>query len=100
MKEYITKITSNGIMTNKSLWKTMRPFLTYKGFISGNEISLFEREKVVNNKSIVAEILNLSYINVVEKTSRIKPTSVLDQEKKLSKTIDFIVEKYSYTRVL
>ena len=78
----------------------MRPFLTYKGFISGNEISLFEREKVVNNKSIVAEFLNLSYINVVEKTSRIKPTSVLDQEKKLSKTIDFIVEKYSYTRLL
>ena len=78
----------------------MRPFLTYKGFISGNEISLYEREKVVNNKSIVAEFLNLSYINVVEKTSRIKPTSVLDQEKKLSKTIDFIVEKYSYTRLL
>ena len=46
--------------------------------MSGNEISLFEGEKLVNNESKAGEILNVSYINVVEKSSGIKPTSVLD----------------------
>ena len=67
MKEHITKITSNRIMTNKISWKTMRTFLTNKGLISGNEISLLEGEKLVNNESIVAVIINVSYVNVVEK---------------------------------
>ena len=43
----------------------MRPFLTNKRIISGNEISLFEGEKLVNNESIVAEVLNVLYINVI-----------------------------------
>ena len=74
----------------------MRPFLTNKGIISGTEISLFEGEKLVNDESIVVEILNVSYINVVEKTSGIKPNSVLFQENThLTKAIDIIVEKYS-----
>ena len=95
MKEYFTKITSNGIMTSKNFWKTMRPFLTNKEIISGNEISLFEGEKLVSNESIVLEILNVPYINVVEKLSEVKPTSVLDQENtNLSKAIDIIAEKY------
>ena len=64
--------------------------------ISGNQIFLFEMEKLVNDESKVAEILNLSYINVVEKWSEIKPTSVLDQgNTELSKTIDIVVKKYS-----
>ena len=54
-------MTSNGILTNKSFLKTVRPCITNKGFISGNEISLFEGEnKLVNNESIEAEILNAS----------------------------------------
>ena len=94
MKEYITKITSNGIMTHKSFWKIMRPFLTNKGLILGKGISLFEEEKLVNNGSIVAQI-HVSYINVAGKTSEIKPTVVLDHENtNMSKAIDIFVDKY------
>ena len=60
MNEYITKTTYNGIMANKSFLKTTRPYLTNKGLISGNETSLFKGEKLPNNQSIVAEILNVS----------------------------------------
>ena len=50
MREYITKITSDGIMAIQSFWKTMKPFLTNKEIISGNKIFIFEGEKRVNNK--------------------------------------------------
>ena len=83
-------------MTNRSFWKTMRPFLTNKEIISGNKISFFEGEKSVSNESIVEEILNVSYINVAEISPGIRPTSILDQENtNLLKAIDIVVEKYN-----
>lgn len=83
-------------MTNRSFWKTMRPFLTNKEIISGNKISFFEGEKSVSNESIVEEILNVSYINVAEISPGIRPTSTLDQENtNLLKAIDIVVEKYN-----
>ena len=48
MREYIAKIMSNEIMTNKSFWRTMRPFLINKGIISDNGIPLSEEEQLVN----------------------------------------------------
>ena len=62
----MTKITSNGIMTNKNFWKTMRFFSANKGIISGNEISLFEVEKPVNHASKIEEVIYTSYTNVVK----------------------------------
>ena len=83
-------------MTNRSFWKTMRPFLTNKEIISGNKISFFEGEKSVSNESIVEDILNVSYINVAEISPGIRPTSTLDQENtNLLKAIDIVVEKYN-----
>ena len=83
-------------MTNRSFWKTMRPFLTNKEIISGNKISFFEEEKSVSNEFIVEEILNISYINVAEISPGIRPTSILDQENtNLLKAIDIVVEKYN-----
>lgn len=69
----MTKITSNGIMTNKNLWKTMRFFSENKGIISENGISLFEVEKPVIHAFKVEEIIYTSYTNVVKKYSGIKP---------------------------
>ena len=83
-------------MTNRSFWKTMRPFLTNKEIISGNKISFFEGENSVSNESIVEDILNVSYINVAEISPGIRPTSTLDQENtNLLKAIDIVVEKYN-----
>ena len=41
----------------------LRPFFKNKRIISGKEISLFEGEKLVNNDSIVAEVLNVLCIS-------------------------------------
>lgn len=56
-------------MKNKKFWETIPSFLTSNRIISVNEISHFEGQKVVSDESKVVKILNVSYINVVEKFS-------------------------------
>ena len=44
----------------------------------------------------IAEVPNVSYINIIEKMLGIKPASLLDQENTdLSNAIGIVVEKYS-----
>ena len=40
MKKYLKKLTEKGLTTNKSFSKFMKPFLTNKGFIGNNDITL------------------------------------------------------------
>ena len=73
IKEHFKSITRHGIMTNRKFWATIRPFLTNKGMITSNEISLKQGDDVINNEGKVAELLNYAYINVVENTAGKKP---------------------------
>lgn len=83
-------------MTNKSFWKAVTSFSTNKRIISENRIYLFKREQLLNNMTKIAEVPNVSYINIIEKMLGIKPASLLDQENTdLSNAIDIVVEKYS-----
>ena len=47
-------------MTNRKFWATIRPFLTNKGIITSNEISLKQGDDATNknNEVKVAEFLN------------------------------------------
>ena len=80
IKEHFKSITRHGIMTNRKFWATIRPFLTNKGMITSNEISLKQGDNIINNEGKVAEFLNNAYINVVENTAGKKPLSVLDKD--------------------
>ena len=62
-------------MTNRKFLATIRPFLTNKGMITSNEISLKQGDDVINNDGKVAEFFNNAYINVVENTAGKKPLS-------------------------
>ena len=64
-------------MSNKTFWRTVRPFLTHKGVLIDNEISLIHNGKTRDNEKQVAKTSNHAYINIVEHTGGIKPTSVL-----------------------
>ena len=55
----------------------MRPFLTNKGILIDNEISLTHKGKAIDDEKQVVETLNHTYINTVKHTSGNKPTSVL-----------------------
>ena len=83
-------------MTNKSSWKAVTSFSTNKRIILENRIYLFKREQLLNNVTKIAEVPNVSYINIIEKMLGIKPASLLDQENTdLSNAIGIVVEKYS-----
>ena len=84
-------------MTNRRFWTTIRSFLTNKGMLTSNEISLKEGDDIVNNEGKVAELLNYAYINVVENTVGKKPVRVLDKENvAFSTAINTILEEYKY----
>ena len=95
IKTYIENITKSGVMSSKTFWCTVRPFLTNRGVLIDNEISLIYNGKTIDDEKQVVETLNHAYINIVKHTTGIKPTSVLnDTNIELSSAIDLIVDKY------
>ena len=75
----------------------IRPFLTNKGMIASNEISLKQGDGIINNEGKVPELLNNAFINVVENTARKKPLSVFGKDNvTFSTSINAILEEYKY----
>ena len=66
IKTYIENITKSGVMSNKTFWRTVRPFLTNKGILIDDEISLIHNGKIIDDEKQVAERLNHAYINILE----------------------------------
>ena len=65
-------------MTNKEFRKKLKPFLTNKGCFSEDQISIEVNDELVNDEKILAEIFNEHYINIVERSSSTKPSSLGD----------------------
>ena len=42
-------------MSNKTFWRTVRPFLTSKGILINNEISLIHNGKTIDDESRLQE---------------------------------------------
>ena len=74
--QHFSKITSKGIMTNKQFWKTMKPFLTNKGCLENNDIILLDGEEMITNDRILAKRFNEHYLNIVERSSGLKPSKM------------------------
>ena len=68
IKKYFSKVTESGVNTNKEFWKIIKPFLTNKGFLSGNEITIIENDEVITEEKILAEKFNNHYTNTVERS--------------------------------
>ena len=76
IKYYFSKVTESGVNTNKEFWKRMKPFLTNKGLLSGNEITLMENDEVTTEEKILAEKFNNHYTNIIERSCRVRPTKL------------------------
>ena len=61
-----------GITTKKSFWTFNKPFLK-KRFLENNDITLTEEYKVITIKRELAKTFDKHYINIVERSSGIKP---------------------------
>ena len=71
IKNYFSKVTFVSVNTNKEFWKITNPFLTNKGFLSGNEITIIENDEVITEEKILAEKFNNHYTNIVEQFCRV-----------------------------
>ena len=95
-KDYFKEATKYGVMTNKEFWKKLKPFLTNKGCFSEDKINIEVNDELVSNEKIQTEILNERYINIVEKSSATKPSSLADSANPLldETTAGKIVDTY------
>ena len=95
IKTYFVDVTQNGVLNNKNFWKVIKPFLTNKGCIEGNDITLIENDKAITNDKELAEIFNNHYINIVEKTCNVKPNTLSNENMESPDTaIDAIIDNY------
>ena len=54
----------------------MKPFLTNKGCLENNDIILLDGEEMITNDRILAKRFNEHYINIVERSSGLKPSKI------------------------
>ena len=63
VKNYFHDKCSNGVK-NKDFWPTKKTFLTNKGFIDNNEITLVENNVLINDPGLVCETMNTFCTNI------------------------------------
>ena len=79
-KSYFDKVTSNGFVSNKVFWNTVKPFLTNKGFLTNKNITIKYKDKIVTDNSKLAHLFNNHYINTVESPSGMPPENIRNPE--------------------
>ena len=69
LKMHLKSIKDKGISNNKSFWKFIESFLTNKGFIVSNDITLVENDGVKTDEKTLPDTFNKHCINIMEKSS-------------------------------
>ena len=69
IKQYFSSIISKGILTNKEF----KPFLTNKGCLENSDTMLINNDEMVTDDKTLAKTFNEHYINIVERSSGLKP---------------------------
>ena len=91
MKNYPKKLTEKGLTTHKSFWKFGKPFLTNKGFVGNNDITLIHKNKIIFDEKQSTKLFNSYYINIVEKSTKPKTFGTI-----LKTPAYILLEKFSY----
>ena len=96
MKLYLNKSAADGIVTNKFFWKFIKPFLKNKSCHAQNDIMLTHNDEIITEEKDLAETFNKHYINIVEKSSGIKPVifAMIHNICGNDTTINVIIEGY------
>ena len=72
-KNFFQRVTKSGFPNIKKFWNTVKLFLTNKGFLTNDSISVKVDDDLVIGKKKLANLFNLHYINIVENTSGVPP---------------------------
>ena len=96
IKRYMDKVSEKGIETNKSFWNFVKPFMTNKGMVASNDLTLIEGKNVITDEYEISQTFNKHYINIVEKSCGNKPNKIGTTLGSLndSDVIDRIIKSY------
>ena len=78
IKAHFKKATEKGVVSNRDFWNLVKPFLSTKGGLLGNDVTLVKEGKVITDDYALTEIFNDHYVNIVEKTSGKKPSNLAE----------------------
>ena len=94
------KISEKGMETNKSSGNFIKPFMTNKGMIASNDITLIDGKNVIPDEYEISQIFNKRYINIVKKSCGNKPNKIGITLGSLndSDVIDRIIESYQASK--
>ena len=62
-----------GIFSSKEFWNFIKPFLTNKGYMNNDFVSIRNGNAFIDKESELVEMFNTHYINIVEKRSGVPP---------------------------
>ena len=96
-RDYFRDASAKGIMSNKTFWNTVKPFMSSKGFFTESTINIEqENGKLETDQTTLAESFNNYYINIVESSSGKKPTEIGDSSNasKDQETVKEILKNY------
>ena len=96
-RKFFKEATKNGVMSNRTFWKTVKPFLTNKGCMTNDCINTENDGDIVRDEKVFVELFNENYINIVEISTGNKPSSLGNCEDSAQDdtTVDIIISKYS-----
>ena len=97
IKSYFQDVTKKGLITNKSFWSFVKPFLTNKSCHIQIDIMLIGHGKVIVEESELIEKFHDLWINIVEKSLGQKPCNFVVDTNSLEDdvVINEIVQHYS-----
>ena len=82
-KDYFKKATADGVMSNRKFWNTVKPFLTSKGFLHNDNISIDINGNIVGNEQKLTKEFYSCYTSIAKTTSGKPPM-------KLENNLDYI----------
>ena len=74
-------------MANKEFWRTMKPFLTNKGCLDNCDIMLRGNNNTIADDKRLNKHFNEYYINIVERSSNLKPEKIVCHNEDFDKGI-------------
>ena len=79
IRNHFKNATSNGLVSNQDFWNLVKPCLSNKGGgLHGTDITLVKEDKIITDDKELVKVFNDHYINIVEKSSGKKPSSIAE----------------------
>ena len=94
-RKYYSNLDHKEITDNKQFWKTVKPFLSYKGQ-TGNKITLVDNNEIIITDEDVSEKFNSFFVNAVKSLNIVENTDLLTSTDGITDEIEIALKKYEF----